>query len=207
MQQERDALSRSVRDTGAARGVRRDAGILRRVAIPLAGASDDYTPLLDLIGDARVVLIGEASHGTHEFYLERARITQQLIAAHGFTAVAAEADWPDAFRVHRYVRGRSGDRTANEALAEFQRFPQWMWRNTVMLGFVDWLRPYDDALPANNPRVGFYGLDLYSLHSSMDAVIRYLDEADPEAAQRARVRYACFEAVEKDPQAYGFAAA
>src|SRR5438093_8512712 len=147
MQQERDALSRSVRDTGAARGVRRDAEILRRVAIPLAGTGDDYGPLLDLIGDARVVLIGEASHGTHEFYLERARITQQLITARGFSAVAAEADWPDAFRVNRYVRGRSNDGSANEALGEFSRFPQWMWRNTVMLGFVDWLRGYNDTLP------------------------------------------------------------
>lgn len=110
-------------------------------------------------------------------------------------------------RVAIPLTGRSDDRTASEALAEFQRFPQWMWRNTVMLDFVDWLRAYDEALPANDPRVGFCGMDLYSLQSSMDVVIRYLDRIDPEAAQRARVRYACFDAAEKDPQAYTYAAA
>src|SRR5262245_3111646 len=147
MQQLPDTLGRGAREAGTARGVARDAEILRRVAIALTGSGDEYGPLLDVVGDARVVLIGEASHGTHEFYLERAQITQQLITSRGFTAVAAEADWPDAFRVNRYVRGRSSDRTANEALAEFQRFPQWMWRNTVVLGFVDWLREFNDALP------------------------------------------------------------
>lgn len=163
--------------------------------------------LMPLLSTARLVLIGEASHGTHEFYLERARLTQRLITAHGCTAVVAEADWPDALRVDRYVRGRSDDRTAEQALRGFERFPTWMWRNTVMVEFVEWLRHHNRGLPASQ-QAGFYGMDLYSMYSSMRAVLDYLDREDPEAARRARARYACFDhSSPEDSQAYGYGAA
>jgi erythromycin esterase-like protein len=152
------------------------------------------------------VLIGEASHGTHEFYRERAEVTKRLIAERGMTFVAVEGDWPDAYRVNLYVRGASGDETPEDALADFKRFPSWMWRNTDVVEFIAWLREWNDALPADAPKVGFYGLDLYSLHASMEAVVAYLDQVDPEAAQRARVRYSCFDHFGPDPQVYAYEA-
>jgi erythromycin esterase-like protein len=161
---------------------------------------------MDLIGDARFVLIGEASHGTHEFYQQRAEITKRLIQEKGFTAVAVEADWPDAYRVNRYVRGIGDDTTSADALAGFDRFPAWMWRNTEVVNFIDWLREYNNALPQNATKAGFYGLDLYSLHTSVEAVLSYLDKIDPEAAKRARYRYSCFEHFGEDTQGYGYAA-
>lgn len=179
---------------------------VREVAHPLAGTAQDYDPLMDLIGDTRFVLIGEATHGTHEFYEQRAEITKRLIQEKGFTAVAVEADFPDAHRVNRFVRGVNDDLTPEEALRGFQRFPTWMWRNTDVLNFIGWLRQYNDALSSRNTKVGFYGLDLYSLYASMDEVLNYLNKVDPEAAKRARDRYACFEHFEEDSQAYGYAA-
>jgi erythromycin esterase-like protein len=178
---------------------------LRTAVHVLEGADHDYDPLLELIGDARFVLIGEASHGTHEFYRERAQITKRLIREKGFSAVAVEADWPDAYRVNRYVRGRGAVADAIEALTGFQRFPTWMWRNADVLDFIGWLRSHNDTVRPGRPKVGFYGLDLYSLHASMAAVIAYLDKVDSEAAARARHRYACFDLYGEDPQAYGFA--
>ncbi|MDQ2682622.1 MAG: erythromycin esterase family protein, partial [Chloroflexota bacterium] len=177
-----------------------------RTARPLTGDGADYDALLDLVGDARFVLIGEASHGTHEFYRERAAITKRLITERGFTAVAVEADWPDAYRVNRYVRGTDDDADADEALDEFTRFPRWMWRNTVVREFVEWLRGHNESMPGGATKTGFYGLDLYSLHASIDAVVGYLDKVDPEAAIRARTRYGCFDHFGEDPQAYGYAA-
>jgi erythromycin esterase-like protein len=165
---------------------------------------NDYEPLMDWIGDARLVLIGEASHGTHEFYEQRAEITKRLIREKGFTAVAVEADWPDAYRVNRFVRGVNDDATADEALQGFQQFPNWMWRNTDVLNFVNWLRQHNDTLPANSTKVGFYGLDLYSMYASMGEVLNYLERVDPDAAQQARHRYSCFEHFEDDSQAYGY---
>ena len=179
---------------------------VRKAAVPLRGADNDYDSLLDFIGDARFVLIGEASHGTHEFYRERAQITKRLIREKGFDAVAVEADWPDAYRVNRYVRGRGDDVEAIEALEGFKRFPTWMWRNADVLDFVGWLRNHNDSIRAGQSKIGFYGLDLYSLHASMEAVVAYLDKVDPEAAERARRRYACFDTYGEDAQAYGFAA-
>jgi len=175
-------------------------------ARPIEDAAGDYDPLLNLIGEARFCLLGEATHGTHEFYRERAEITKRLIKEKGFTAIAVEADWPDAFRVNRYVRGLSDDKNANEALGGFERFPTWMWRNTVIFDFIEWLRDYNSSLPASATKVGFYGLDLYSLYSSIEAVLNYLAEIDPEAAKRARYRYSCFEHFGDDTQAYGYAA-
>src|SRR5207249_1180403 len=133
-----------------------------RLAHPLGGERADYDRLLDLVGDARFVLLGEASHGTHEFYRARAEITRRLIEERGFTAVAVEADWPDAYRVNRFVRGMSEDVTANEALGDFLRFPTWMWRNADVLDFVGWLREHNDRVTGYERKVGFYGLDLYS---------------------------------------------
>ncbi|MCA1991724.1 MAG: erythromycin esterase family protein [Coleofasciculus sp. S288] len=179
---------------------------IRDRAHQLTGAAEDYDPLMNLIGDARFVLIGEASHGTHEFYEQRAEITKRLIQEKGFTAVAVEADWPDAYRVNRYVRGVDDDPTPTEALGGFLRFPAWMWRNRDVLNFIGWLRQHNDALPGNTPKVGFYGLDLYSMHTSIEAVLNYLDKVDPEAAKRARYRYSCFEHFGEDSQAYGYAA-
>lgn len=180
---------------------------VRQTAHPLTGTATDYDPLLNLVGDARFVLLGEASHGTHEFYRARAQITKRLIVEKGFTAVAVEADWPDAYRVNRYVRGAGDDASGTEALAGFQRFPTWMWRNADVLDFVGWLRAYNDDLPIGGAQVGFYGLDLYSLYTSITAVLGYLDKVDPEAARRARYRYGCFEHFGEDSQAYGYAAA
>src|SRR5947207_519163 len=167
--------------------------LIREHSQALAGAPSDYDPLIQQIGEARFVLLGEASHGTHEFYRERAQITKRLIQEKGFTAVAVEADWPDAYRVNRYVRGVSDDTESVEALENFKRFPTWMWRNADVLDFVGWLRAYNEALAPGATQVGFYGLDLYSLSTSITAVLGYLDKVDPEAARQARYRYACFE--------------
>ena len=172
---------------------------------PLSGGPGDYHALLNLIGSARLALLGEASHGTTEFYRERIRITQRLITEKGFTAVAVEADWPDAWRVNRYVRGLSDDADAAAALSGFHRFPSWMWRNTEVRDFIEWLREYN-AGHGHKKQVGFYGIDLYSLFSSMQAVLAYLDQTDPEAARRARARYACFDHAKEDSQAYGYGA-
>ena len=178
---------------------------VRATLQPLTGHAQDYNALLDAIGDARVVCLGEATHGTQEFYRERAAITRRLIEERGFTIVAAEADWPDAYRVNRYVRGAGKDERAEDALAGFTRFPTWMWRNTVVVEFVEWLKRRNESV-SRAEQAGWYGLDLYSLFTSIEAVLRYLDEVDPEAAARARFRYACFDHCAEDSQAYGCAA-
>ena len=183
-----------------------DVAVVRRAALPVTGAADDYDLLLSRIGDATLVLLGEASHGTHEFYRIRADITRRLIDEKGFTAVAAEADWPDAYRVNRFVRGDGSVVDANAALGGFRRFPTWMWRNTEVLAFVNWLRARNDGMADAADKAGFYGLDLYSLHASIAAVLDYLDRHDPAAAGRARYRYGCFDPFGDDAQAYGYAA-
>jgi erythromycin esterase-like protein len=178
---------------------------LRDSVHPLRGEQDDFVPLLDRIGEARFVLLGEASHGTHEFYRIRSEITKCLIRTKGFTAIAVEADWPDASRVNRYVRGGMDDADATESLGGFRRFPQWMWRNADVLDFVGWLRAHNDGARGAAAPVGFYGLDLYSLHASIEAVLTFLGRIDPTAAQRAMERYSCFDHFGADPQAYGYA--
>ena len=163
--------------------------------------SADLNFLLDRIGDARVVLIGEATHGTSEFYLMRQLITRRLIEQGGFTIVAAEADWPDAEHVDEYVRARPGkEGRAGEA---FLRFPLWMWRNAEVLGFVEWLRRHNEMIGEKARKVGFYGLDLYSLYTSIHEVIRYLNDVDPELAASARERYGCLQPFRHDPALYG----
>lgn len=158
--------------------------------------------LLERIGDARIVLIGEASHGTSEFYQMRELITRRLITDKGFDVVAAEADWPDAARIDHYVRHR--DAPPSEWTA-FARFPTWMWRNVETREFVDWLHEHNSRLDSGQ-RVGFYGLDLYSLYASVREVLRYLEDVDPELASIARQRYGCLTPWETDPAAYGRAA-
>jgi erythromycin esterase-like protein len=180
--------------------------LISDLAEPLVGSDHDFDSLIDLIGDARFVLIGEASHGTHEFYRIRAQISKRLIAQRGFSAVAVEADWPDAYRVNRFVRGESNDVDSVEALSGFQRFPQWMWRNADVLDFVGWLREHNDEQAFQDRKCGFYGLDLYSLHASIEAVLAYLNQVDPEAAMRARHHYSCFEQFGKKAEAYGYVA-
>jgi erythromycin esterase-like protein len=174
----------------------------RAAADALAHAEDPYKALVERVGNARVVLMGEASHGTHEFYHERAEITQRLIEQKGFSGVAVEADWPDALRVNRYVTGTGNDPDAADALAGFRRFPTWMWRNADVLDFVGWLRDFNESRPRRR-RVGFYGLDLYSLQTSIEAVIHYLERVDPPAAERARRHYSCFNEV-THPTGYGY---
>lgn len=178
---------------------------IRKAAIGMDSPEDIPDELIQLADDASFVLIGEASHGTHEFYKCRAEITKRLIDEKGFSAVAVEADFPDAYRVHRYVKRMGADASAEASLVDFRRFPLWMWRNEDVLDFVSWLRDRNNQAELSS-RVGFYGIDLYSLHSSMQAVLEYLDKTDPEAAKRARYRYACFEAFGEDPQHYGYAA-
>lgn len=179
---------------------------LRKERVVFGHGTDRWQPLLALIGNARFALLGEASHGTDEFYRERAEITKRLIVDKGFTAVAVEADWPDAWRVNRYVRGLGDDADGNAALSGFKRFPAWMWRNQAVLEFVEWLREHNRRL-APAAQTGFYGIDLYSLFASMALVLRYLGRVDPAAARRARQRYACFDHVGGSSQAYGQAAA
>lgn len=177
---------------------------IRRNAISLTGNDGDFDALIERVRGKRLVLLGEASHGTHEFYDARARISRRLITELGFDAIAVEADWPDAYRVNRYVRGDDKDASAERALAGFLRFPQWMWRNEDVVALVDWLRQRNAAYP-DFEHAGFYGIDLYSLHGSIEQVLRYLAKVDPDAAARARERYSCFDSFGGDPQAYGYA--
>jgi protein-L-isoaspartate(D-aspartate) O-methyltransferase len=164
--------------------------------------SADLGPLLERIGQARLVLLGEASHGTSEFYRMRARITRELIEKQGFDFVAAEADWPDAGEIDAYVRHHPGERPRHKP---FQRFPRWMWANTDVMEFVHWLRDFNGEIREQEPgrMAGFHGLDLYSMHTSIDAVLRYLDDIDPEAADTARKRYECLMPWQNDPALYG----
>lgn len=178
--------------------------VLNEAAEPIS-ASFDYSSLIEKIGNARIVLIGEATHGTQEFYQTRIEITKQLITKKGFMAVAIEGDWPDAYRVHRYIQGKESIDDGESALDDFTRFPTWMWRNTTLPPFLKWLREYNDA-PDAVYKVGFYGLDLYSMNRSIHAVVRYLMKVDPIAAQQAKNRYACFDHLNVDPQMYGYLA-
>jgi erythromycin esterase-like protein len=181
------------------------AALIQRHARPLRDIAD-VSAIVDDIGDASLVLLGEATHGTDEFYRLRAAISQRLIEEKGFDAVAVEADWPDALQVSRYVAGDVRVRRLDEALGGFERFPRWMWRNEAVRDFVQWLRAHTAAKASPDRAVGFFGLDLYSLRDSMHAVIDYLDGIDPAFAEEARKRYDCFDSLATDPQRYGYAA-
>ena len=176
---------------------------IRGTAIRLGGAAGDYDALLEAAGDRPLVLLGEATHGTREFYRMRAEITLRLIQEKAFDAIAVEADWPDAYRLNRYVRGEGGT-NAEQAFDDFERFPTWMWRNEEVLRFIRQLREINQNRPAEG-RVGFYGLDMYSLYRSSEAVIAYLEDVDQEQAALAREQYATLDHV-RDPQRYGYEA-
>ncbi|MFB6103441.1 MAG: erythromycin esterase family protein [Haloplanus sp.] len=162
----------------------------------------DLDVLVDRLGDADCVLLGEASHGTSEFYQWRAQITARLLRDYGFSFVAVEGDWTSCYEVNRFVKGyRDTHENAREALNAFERWPTWMWANWEMEGFFEWLRTHNDGRP-DDEQMGFYGLDVYSLYESLQAVIDYLDDVDPEAAEQAREAYRCFEPYGKDAQRY-----
>ncbi|MEI8292809.1 MAG: erythromycin esterase family protein [bacterium] len=174
---------------------------VQRCADPLTGDASDYDAVIERCEKATVVLLGEATHGTHEFYDARADITKRLVAELGFNAVAVEADWPDSWRLNQFVNGSDADTTAADALGGFKRFPQWMWRNSDVLDFAAWLRQRNMANGGED--VGFYGLDLYSLNESMKAVVDYLRQNDPALARTFSHRYACFDHFGGDPKRYG----
>lgn len=170
---------------------------IRARALRLSGGRSDYDALLDMVGNRSLALLGESSHGTAEFYRMRCAVTRRLIEEKGFDAVAVEADWPAAYRLNRYVMGADD----TDPFEGFRRFPQWMWRNRETADFIDWLRAWNARYPER--RAGFFGLDLYSLYESMDLVIRYLEQVDPDQAAEARRVYDCIDHV-RDPQQYGY---
>ncbi|MDB5314620.1 MAG: carboxylic ester hydrolase, partial [Rhodospirillales bacterium] len=177
----------------------RDALVAHAVPLPTLDDPEAFGARFDRFAEARVVLLGEATHGTSEFYRARAAITRRLIERHGFTVVAVEADWPDAAKLDRWIRDRPG---AEEAGGAFARFPVWMWRNAEMHDFATWLRGHNAALPPEQ-RVAFRGLDVYSLSASIEAVLAYLDVEDPEAAKEARRHYDCLSPWQAHPEEYG----
>jgi erythromycin esterase-like protein len=169
-------------------------------AEPLADFDDpDFGRQFDRFGRHRIVLLGEATHGTSEFYRARAAITRRLIEEHGFTIVAVEADWPDAAAVDRYVRHRQARAGAEPP---FRRFPAWMWRNSDVDAFTGWMRTHNENLAAKRC-AGFYGLDIYNMSGSIAAVLEYLEKVDPQAAAVARERYGCLTPWQKEPATYG----
>jgi erythromycin esterase-like protein len=172
---------------------------------PLSGP-DHLDPLLDAIGDRRYVLLGEATHGTSEFYTWRTAISRRLIEEKGFSFIAVEGDWPDCYQVDRFIKSKIGSEASPESvLHAFARWPTWMWANREVVELVRWMRTHNDLHPAN--RVGFYGLDVYSLWQSMAAVVAFLESADPVAAREARHAYRCFEPYFEDPREYARATA
>ena len=182
------------------------ADAVRELAYPLR-ETEDLDPLLERIGDAHCVLLGEASHGTSEYYTWRARISERLIREKGFSFIAVEGDWPDCYEVNRYVKGYpDSGKNAREVLEVFDRWPTWMWANEEILELAGWLRGHNEGLPEGQ-RVGFYGLDVYSLWDSMEAVIEYLERVDPEAVDTARRAYKCFEPYGEDVREYARATA
>ena len=178
---------------------------IRRVARPIRGSMDDYDALLQKVGDARVVMLGEDTHGSLEFYRERIRITKRLIEEKGFNGVVIESDWAPSERVDRYVRGKVGDISADAALAGHARLPNWMWRNVPFRDLVEWLRDHNRTDAGRLHPVGVYGMDTQGMESSARAVFAALARVDPAEAERARERYACLERFEFDDNRYGVA--
>jgi erythromycin esterase len=177
---------------------------VRELALPLR-TPDDLDPLLRRIGAARYVLLGEASHGTSEYYTWRMRLSQRLIREKGFSFIAVEGDWPDCYRVNRYVKGLpdSGE-TARDVLHAFERWPTWMWANEEVADLVEWMRDHNNGLP-NEKKVGFYGLDVYSLWESLYAILSYLKRVDPSALPAAYEAFHCFQPYSEDVQEYAHA--
>lgn len=184
-----------------------DLDDLRRHAILLEENKDKYKSLMNSIDDCRFVLLGEASHGTAEFYEERCKITKELIQKKAFNAIVIEGDWPDSCRVNDYIQGESPDSSVFEALQGFQRFPTWMWRNVAVFKFLNWLTELNNKKALERKKVRFYGMDLYSLFTSIEVVLNYLSKVDPVLEQKARKRFSCFDHYNKDSQLYGYLAA
>jgi erythromycin esterase len=176
--------------------------LIARSSLPLV-SNEDLDPLLERIGDSRFVLIGEASHGTSNYYTWRARITQRLVEEKGFRVIAVEGDWPDCYRVNRYVRGLDGDSSAFDVLHAFNRWPTWMWANWEMVAFVDWLRRRNDEV-GEADKTGFYGLDVYSLFESMDSVLDHLRSFHPDLVAPAGKAFSCFDPYERESQNYAY---
>lgn len=159
---------------------------------------DDLDPLLERIGDSRYVLLGEATHGTHEYYTWRAEISKRLIKEKGFSFIAVEGDWPDCFKINRWIKGHPGtEGPIKDVLASFKRWPTWMWGNWEIAAFAEWLRQYNESLE-DKQKIGFYGLDVYSLWESMETIVKYLEKEDPETANLARQAADCFEPYRKN---------
>ncbi|HEX6848378.1 MAG TPA: erythromycin esterase family protein, partial [Chitinophagaceae bacterium] len=162
------------------------------------GSKADLDPLFDRIGDARIVMLGEASHGTHEYYTWRASISKRLIEERGFNFIAVEGDWPDCYRLNRFIKGYNpAQKTAFNVLQNFKRWPTWMWANWEIVAFADWLQQHNTGLPLNK-KVGFYGLDVYSLWESMESIMQYLQKTDIAALKVAEEAYQCFEPYRKE---------
>jgi erythromycin esterase-like protein len=181
-----------------------DLNQLRQYAIPFKENNMNYDAILSSIGDCRFALLGEASHGTTEFYRERCQITKKLIEQKGFNAIVIEGDWPDSYRVNDYIKGQSSDSDLLTALQGFQRFPTWIWRNEEVFDFLNWLKIFNERVYLKSNMVGFYGMDIYSLFTSMEVVLGYLKKVDPVLAQKAKKRFACFDHYNKDSQLYGY---
>jgi erythromycin esterase-like protein len=203
------AVSACAAPEGAAQAEERTAaatpapsGEWAKRVLPLLEQPNDHDPIVAAARDARFVLLGESTHGTHEYYRERARISERLIRDLGFGAVAIEGDWSSTWRVNQYVRGLGRDRTAEQALSGYKNFPQWMWRNAEFRDFIDRLRTWNLAQPPER-RVGVYGMDVYDLFDAQDAVVAYLRRVSPEAAERARREYRCFASYNRSSHAYG----
>jgi erythromycin esterase-like protein len=177
---------------------------IKSLAQPISGAGD-LDPLMNAIGDSRYVLLGEASHGTSDFYTWRAEISKRLVTEKGFSFIAVEGDWPDCYTVNQYVKGLSGE-SAEEVLHAFSRWPTWMWANREIVALAEWMRDYNARRPASQ-QAGFFGLDVYSLWESMHSVLEYLEGMDPDLANNARRAYSCFEPYEEDAQEYARATA
>src|SRR5260370_5743572 len=176
---------------------------VRELSRPLRNVHD-LDPLLDRIGDATCVLLGEASHGTSEYYTWRAAISKRLIREKGFSFVAVEGDWPDCYRVNRFIKGYTDEVvTAREVLHEFARWATWMWANWEIVAFGEWLRAYNVILPPEE-QIGFYGLDVYSLWESLEEITKYLQDIDPQVVETAQRAYACFQPYNRDVQAYAW---
>lgn len=198
------SVAARVEDAPAQLSQTNDARRIAAAAHRLAGGPQGYDAVIGAIADARFVLLGEATHGTHEFYRERARISERLMRERGFGAVIIEGSWPDTERINRYVRGLGQDASPEAALADIKEFPRWMWRNAEFAEFITRLRAYNETVPRPQ-RVGVYGMDVYNLFGAADAVVAYLGQVDPQAATRARERYRCFARYRRDPQRYGAA--
>jgi len=190
--------------TGKAAGSDAAIGEIAHAAEPLPDFEDPaFGKLFDRFASARVVLMGEATHGTSEFYRARAAITKHLVQNHGFAIVAVEADWPDASHVDAFIRGREPPSAPDRP---FGRFPTWMWRNRETRALVDWLKQHNASLPDPDRQAGFYGLDLYGLGASIDMVAEHLAKEDPAAAAEARARYGCLSPYQDDPGDYALEA-